>query len=689
MVGGESRWLLGWVVVAVFACSGCAGDDAEICREGGCGGSPVADPCLPPNRLVAGDLCLPPGVQDNGCSAGEYDPGDGSCQPAGIPAELCGTGFVPTDDGCTPVLPGAPCPSGTMALPGESTCRPVAPCGPGPWGDIPVETSTVYVDASHTGGASDGSATNPFVTIGEGLDAASPGAIVAVAEGSYPESLEITKPVRLWGLCPDKVEVLGADPEARVIFVRPGGNGTEIRSLAISGARIGLLVTGALNVVAETLWVHDLSGAGIDIEDSLGPTSVTVSDSLVEQVHELGILVADADVTIERSVVRDTQPLGNEAGHGILVSHGGAGARPIVLVSQVLVERNHKVGFFVAGGDVTVVDSVVRDTLPRPLTQGDGWGVKIRESVNTYVPSRAVLRGLHVAGNHQVGMSIHGSEVTAEAVTIRETQPQAATAEHGAGIQVQADDSDFPSHVSLRASVIENNRLVGLLARNSHAVITGIIVRNTRPQQSDDTGGHGVDLGNTAWADTAPVISLEGSLIEGSHDVGLLVLRGAATVVGTAVRDTQPQPSDGTGGSGIAVQWDGWAHLAGSLVEGSADSGLQAFATEFTVESTLVSATQPASGLFGDGVISFGGASVVLSHSQIVTSTRVGLGSWGATAAIANSALECNGIDLNLDPYEDVPGTIEDLGDNTCGCEGETWLCKALSAGITAPKPPE
>ena len=68
------------------------------------------------------------------------------------------------------------------------------------------------------------------------------------------------------------------------------------------------------------------------------------------------------------------------------------------------------------------------------------------------------------------------------------------------------------------------------------------------------------------------------------------------------------------GGSGIAVQWDGWAHVAGSLVERSADSGIQAFAAELTVESTLVSAPQPASGLYGDGVTAFGGGSVVLSH---------------------------------------------------------------------------
>src|SRR5262245_39564790 len=141
--------------------------------------------CLPPTRLVA-EMRLEPGVQDNGCPAGTLGLEGGSCQPAGIPPELCGAGFEPDDAmGCEPILPPEPCPAGQMAVPGESICHAVMECGAGTWGDIPVDATTVYVDASYPGLDSDGSSQRPFTTISDAVDAAASGALIAVESGSY------------------------------------------------------------------------------------------------------------------------------------------------------------------------------------------------------------------------------------------------------------------------------------------------------------------------------------------------------------------------------------------------------------------------------------------------------------------------------------------------------------------------
>ncbi|MBW2459900.1 MAG: hypothetical protein JRI68_35750, partial [Deltaproteobacteria bacterium] len=143
----------------------------------GCGdeSDPAADPVAP-----------------TGCVPGERPLDDGSCRPPGIPAYGCGEGFEHDGDrSCEPILPAAPCPIGTMAVPGDAECREVAPCGDGPWGAIPIEASTQHVDQSYAGGNSDGSAAMPWTTIAEGITAAAPGAIVAIASGSYVENLVV------------------------------------------------------------------------------------------------------------------------------------------------------------------------------------------------------------------------------------------------------------------------------------------------------------------------------------------------------------------------------------------------------------------------------------------------------------------------------------------------------------------
>src|SRR5262245_50775857 len=169
------------LLVVLAACGGCGNERAE----------PPPSECLPPNRLVA-ERCLEPGVQDDGCPAGTLGVDDGSCQPAGVPPELCAEGFEPDGNmGCEPILPPEPCPAGQMAVPVESACHSVMECGAGKWGDIPIDATTVYVDAFYPGLDSDGSSDKPFTTISDAVAAAASGALIAVAAGSYVEDVEV------------------------------------------------------------------------------------------------------------------------------------------------------------------------------------------------------------------------------------------------------------------------------------------------------------------------------------------------------------------------------------------------------------------------------------------------------------------------------------------------------------------
>ncbi|HZO12696.1 MAG TPA: hypothetical protein VFB62_05550, partial [Polyangiaceae bacterium] len=145
------------------------------------------------------------------CADGELTLPDGRCIRPGIPPDGCAAGFVHDgDDGCEPILPEEPCAPGLIAVPGDPQCRPVMPCGEGRWGDIPLEATTQFVDARYAGGASDGSAERPWTTIGDAVAAAPENGLIAIGAGTYSEDVVVAyKTLRIWGVCPDQVEIVG------------------------------------------------------------------------------------------------------------------------------------------------------------------------------------------------------------------------------------------------------------------------------------------------------------------------------------------------------------------------------------------------------------------------------------------------------------------------------------------------
>src|SRR6185503_20880222 len=152
-----------------------------------------------------------------GCEPGSGKVEDGSCLPAGVPPSACGPGFMAENEGCTPILPARACGPGQMAVPGETACHPVAVCGPAKYDGIPVDAATQYVDASFTG-TGDGTEAAPWATIGDAIAAAPYGGTIAIAAGTYDEEVDLQfKPVKLWGVCPEKVAIA---PSATDIMTR-------------------------------------------------------------------------------------------------------------------------------------------------------------------------------------------------------------------------------------------------------------------------------------------------------------------------------------------------------------------------------------------------------------------------------------------------------------------------------------
>jgi hypothetical protein len=462
----------------------------------------------------------------SGCAPGERLGGDGRCQAPGVPPSSCGTGFQPdARGGCAAIMPSDPCPAGRMAVPGDTACRDVAPCADGTWGDIPVEADTQYVDASFAG-TSDGTSKAPWKTIGSAVAAANSHAIVAVAAGSYAESVVLgskagigTKPIRLWGVCPSEVEIVGVASTFAAVSVERGASGSEIHRVALRGATNGMLVTGSTGVIADAIWIHDVAGYGVDLEPSYGTAELTLRASLVEHAVGLGIRVSGETITIDASVVRGTQPAADGTfGRGI----------------QVVDASAHR-------GSLSITGSVVE-------------------------------------GNMDHGIAIGGSDATIERTLVRDTA--AATSEiFGNGI-IAGDQGGFRSTLTLRTSVVERSHTVGVAVEGSDATIESTTVRDTLAEPSGGRFGRGIDVENDPVSGERANVTIHDTACESSFDAGVVVIGSDLVAEGLLVLDVKARAVDGLYGDGIAVfalLADASVNVSASRIEKAARAGLSSF----------------------------------------------------------------------------------------------------------------
>jgi hypothetical protein len=366
-----------------------------------------------------------------GCPAGTRSEGE-ACLPAGV--DVCSPGFVPDQGGCAPLLPEAPCPSGQLALPGETVCRPVAPCEGGAYGSAPEGPTTIHVDGSFAGGPSDGSLAAPFITIGEAVDAATDGAVIAIASGTYPEDVVIQgKALRLHGRCPAEVTIEGSQGALQLA----DASGTEVHDLSVTGAGVGLVASGSTGVRVERVWLHDLGWRGLDVEQPLGETEVTVVGSLVERATEDGVYAAGATLRLESSVVRDTKLL-PATGYGLSLSVLRDGGVPstVEVVGSVL-EGGHGAGILSIESSLVVSSTVIRGVSPQSTEPLSGEGI---EATGTQAhPGSVVVSGSVIRDVATAGVLGWGVDVTLDAVTITDVAAFGAEG-RGYGAHVQASE---------------------------------------------------------------------------------------------------------------------------------------------------------------------------------------------------------------------------------------------------------
>ena len=165
------------------------------------------------------------------------------------------------------------------------------------FGPFPPGT-TVFVDVANTSGSENGTAAHPFDTIGEGINAASAGAVVGVAPGVYDENPDITKPLQLIGY--DAATTTIQDLDTSIEF--------DIDLIRIESANVRLAGFTMIDACAF------LDPDGVTVLVNVPDPSVRIERSVLTggcgQIEVRGWSKPGIGATIDRVVVKGNQVTG-------------------------------------------------------------------------------------------------------------------------------------------------------------------------------------------------------------------------------------------------------------------------------------------------------------------------------------------------------------------------------------------
>lgn len=417
----------------------------------------------------------------------------GGCRPVGVPNDGCGEGFEHTDrDTCRAILPPAPCPDGTIATPADRTCRSIGTCG----GSIPP--GALRVDRASTAPDPDGSEAKPYPTIQAALTAASDGARIVVAAGSYPEALKIGKRVTLQGTCASKVEIAGATGAFASIEITAAG--VVLSDVAVSGTGFGVVVTNARDVMLERLRVHDTRVGGVYIANGGPGASATLRESVIERATGAGATAGSGELVIERSLIRDTRAdTRKDWGYGVRSERFGPVDKPSEVRGRVTMRRswidhNKTGGALAQGSDLTLEGSAITEVGARPKDGAGGEGVI---GLSFHGAPMVQVAQSYIARSRTAGIAVYGGELSIDRTTIEEILEN-DSGMLGVGVLARPSGPDvsppLSAKLTMSASAIDNVRYVGVLILGAEATLSSTSIRDVAARSSDAAFGDGIGL---------------------------------------------------------------------------------------------------------------------------------------------------------------------------------------------------
>lgn len=549
-------------------------------------------PC-PEGHLAEGLACTPIFADPGDCAGpGEMPALGGGCRPVGV--LQCAEGFLPDGEGgCDAILPPGP-----------------DPCPPGTVERIGSDQcQPVGVLQCAFGFVSDGEGGCDAI-LPPGPDPCPPGTIEEIGHDVCqplgdcgPDPMEGGSP---WGLVP----VDGATVHVDATADATGASGTVAAPYPTIGEALEAAAPGAQVVIAAGEYVEALV--------------VSKPLRLVGRCAALVTIRGRVQLGQARPAVRITSGgTGSEVrgltltgpGEGLVVSGArevevvqvevlGAGSYGVSLQGEsevtlrwVKVAESTIAGIASQDSEFHLVKSVVRGILPEPGTQRFGMGVlSFCSSANA--PGSLLVEASLVASNHQAGIFAAGVNATVLSSVVKDTQAQQSDQRWGRGIAAQCEEpANVCGSLRVEGSLVTGNRDVGIIGSGAGVTVLSSVVRDTKAELRGKIAGWGIVAQCHEGMGVCGSLEVDGCLVAGNGDVGILSSVDA-TVRASVVRDTQAEEHSQTGGIGISAGYDDQVgfqvslHLEGSLVEGNRHVGVFAAGAETTVLSSVVRDTK-------------------------------------------------------------------------------------------------
>ncbi len=500
----------------------------------------------------------------------------------------------------------------------DGTCVPEE-CGTGTWGNLEVDAETVFVDAEAASGG-DGSEASPFDTIQPGLDLAGGrgGGLVAVAGGTYAETLELDSDhvgVQLAGRCRALVSLDASvgDSGTPGITIKAGNEPATVSGLTVvDSSYVGVLV-GSGEALLEDLGIESSAYIGLAAgQTSFSATTVRVAGCEIANNVQTGVYATESRVEVELSdtTIRDTQTYGGLGGYGIVVSDGGS-----LSAEAVSLDGNASVAVLVteSRSEANLTDTTIVGTRPDDRGSG-GYGVQVNEGASL------TAQGCWLDGNTGGGISLmsEGTQAEISDTTVQGTLPTQDNMD-GYGLSVK----DGATLVATDC-VLEGNAKAGVQACNTGTTVelVGGWVVGTLSNAIDEVGcGFLVYDGATLAAD--------GCLLDENTRAGVVTFDAGTevTLVDTVVRSCHDP--DGVE-FGYSLSITEGARLTAEACELDSNFGLGVQAggegtSVVLLDSTIRNSLPIEQGKFGYGILVDGGANLSVERGLIEGNTEVGL----------------------------------------------------------------
>ncbi len=325
----------------------------------------------------------------------------------------------------------------------------------------------------------------------------------------------------------------------------------------------GLVIDGAL---AYAIAAHD--GSTVELRDAA--IRATRADAMGTRGYALDLNLAGASLSgvelarntsraiyaqgegtrlvVEDSSIRDTAPQPFDGGLGSAMdAFGGVDAR----FSRTVFENNRDKNVRVdsEGTVLTLEDCVVRGGLPRMSDDSFGFGVGVASG------AEATITRSRFDDNQAISVATQneGTQVALTDVVIRDTGPNPADGEAGAGLDLQSGVAVVARRVFIARSTFQGIRLTGILSELDAEDLT---VVETRTHSVMGIGGFGLLVFGSH-------VGVRRSRMSRNHAVHVLITaEGTGDFEDLTLTEGLGQDADGLMGAGLMTYEGGRATIA-------------------------------------------------------------------------------------------------------------------------------